>query len=80
MQETEEQIFRFNTQKINLLRITKKVNKFRYYKCSNCGYSAYAVDKALKVTCSVCKTLVETKPVPEIKKSNLGPKEGLKVS
>lgn len=53
--------------------------RFKYYECPNCGFGTYAMDKLLRVTCRKCGTLVETKPVPEVKKSNLGLKEGLKV-
>lgn len=54
--------------------------EFREYICTNCGFSAYAIDRLLKVKCSKCGTLVETKPVPKVDKSYLGLKEGLKVS
>lgn len=44
--------------------------KFRYFECPNCGYSAYTVDKLLKITCR-CGKVVETKPIPEVKESKL---------
>lgn len=57
------------------------MSEFREYKCPNCGFSAYAMDKLLSVKCRKCGALVETKPIPKVEESNIvGRKEGLKVS
>lgn len=48
------------------LRREEREKNMREYTCPKCGYSAWALDHILAVTCRKCGTVVETKPVPVI--------------
>lgn len=36
---------------------------FREYKCTNCGYEAWAMDHLLIIECHICGAKVETKEI-----------------
>ncbi len=54
----------------NIINKKKGGNRsLREYTCSECGYSAWALDHIVETSCHHCGASVKTKPVPIFEKS-----------